>query len=64
METLNDVLEQLIYLCEIRGELDPETNARTEQKIADALPLDLLSACLATSQSRQVTRSASRAWVR
>lgn len=35
METLNDVLEQLIYLCEIRGELDPETNARTEQKIAE-----------------------------
>ncbi len=35
METLNDVLEQLIYLCEIRGELDPETNVRTEQKIAE-----------------------------
>lgn len=31
---LNDVLEQMIYLCEIRGELDDEANARTEIKLS------------------------------
>ena len=25
----------MIYLCEVRGELDSESNARTEQKIRD-----------------------------
>jgi hypothetical protein len=35
MKTLNDVIEQLIYLSEIRGELDLEGNARTEQRIAE-----------------------------
>ena len=34
-DQINDVYEQMIYLCEIRGELDPESNARTEQKIRD-----------------------------
>lgn len=32
---LNDVIEQLIYLCEVRGELDIESNARNEQRIAE-----------------------------
>ena len=35
MRTLNDVIEELIYLCEVRGELDLETNARNEQRIAE-----------------------------
>ena len=34
MKTLNEVIEELIYLSEIRGELDPEANYRTEQRIA------------------------------
>jgi hypothetical protein len=33
MKTLNDVVEQLIYLSEIRGELDAQANARTEMQI-------------------------------
>lgn len=32
---LNDVIEQLILLCEVRGELDLEANARNEQRIAE-----------------------------
>ena len=32
---IHNVYEQMIYLCEVRGELDPESNARTEQKIRD-----------------------------
>ena len=35
MRTLNDVIEELIYLCEVRGELDLETNARNEKRIAE-----------------------------
>ena len=35
MKTLNDVVEELIYLCEIRGELDLEANYRNEQRIAE-----------------------------
>ena len=35
MKTMNDVIEELIYLCEIRGELDLEANARNEQRIAE-----------------------------
>lgn len=35
MRTLNDVIEDLIYLCEVRGELDLETNAKNEQRIAE-----------------------------
>ena len=35
MRTLNDVIEELIRLCEVRGELDLEANARNEQRIAE-----------------------------
>ena len=35
MKTLNDVVEELIYLSEVRGELDLESNARNEQRIAE-----------------------------
>ncbi len=35
MRTMNDVIEELIHLCEIRGELDLESNARNEQRIAE-----------------------------
>ena len=34
MKTMNEVIEELIYLCEIRGELDLEANARNERRIA------------------------------
>ena len=34
MKTMNEVIEELIYLSEIRGELDLEANHRTEQRIA------------------------------
>ena len=32
---MNEVIEELIYLSEIRGELDLEGNHRTEQRIAE-----------------------------
>ena len=32
---IHNVYEQMIYLCEVRGELDPESNARIEQQIRD-----------------------------
>ena len=35
MRTMNDVIEDLIHLCEIRGELDLEANARNERRIAE-----------------------------
>lgn len=35
MRTMNEVIEELIYLCEIRGELDLEANARNEKRIAE-----------------------------
>lgn len=35
MKTMNDVIEELIYLSEIRGELDLEANARNEQRIRE-----------------------------
>ena len=35
MRTMNDVIEELIHLCEIRGELDLEDNARNERRIAE-----------------------------
>ena len=35
MRTLNDVIEELVYLCEVRGELDLETNAKNERRIAE-----------------------------
>lgn len=34
-KTLNEVIEELIYLSEVRGELDLESNARNEQRIAE-----------------------------
>jgi len=35
MRTMNDVIEELILLCEVRGELDLETNAKNERRIAE-----------------------------
>jgi hypothetical protein len=35
MRTMNEVIEDLIHLCEIRGELDLEANARNERRIAE-----------------------------
>jgi hypothetical protein len=35
MKTMNEVIEELIYLSEIRGELDLEANARNERRIAE-----------------------------
>ena len=35
MKTMNDVIEELIHLCEMRGELDLESNARNEKRIAE-----------------------------
>jgi len=35
MRTMNDVIEELILLSEVRGELDLETNARNERRIAE-----------------------------
>jgi len=35
MKTLNEVIEELILLCEVRGELDLAANARNEQRIAE-----------------------------
>ena len=34
-DQINDVYEQMIYLCEIRGELSPEDNAKIEEKISE-----------------------------
>jgi len=35
MRTMNDVIEELILLCEVRGELDLEANVRNERRIAE-----------------------------
>ena len=35
MRSMNDVIEELILLCEVRGELDLETNAKNERRIAE-----------------------------
>jgi anti-sigma factor RsiW len=35
MKTMNEVIEELIMLCEVRGELEPEANARNERRIAE-----------------------------
>ena len=32
-DQINNLYNDMIYLCEIRGELDPESNAKTEEKI-------------------------------
>ena len=34
-DQINNLYNELIYLCEVRGELDDEANARTEAKIAE-----------------------------
>ena len=33
-DTINNLYEEMIYLCEVRGELDPESNAKIEARIA------------------------------
>ena len=33
--TLNDVIEELICLCEVRGELDLEADAKNDKRIAE-----------------------------
>lgn len=35
MRIMNDVIEELIHLCEVRGELDLEANAKNERRIAE-----------------------------
>lgn len=32
---INSLYEEMILLCEIRGELDDEANARTEKRLAE-----------------------------
>ena len=32
-DTINNLYEEMIYLCEVRGELDPESNAKIEARI-------------------------------
>ena len=34
-DQINNVYEQMIYLCEYRGELDPESNAKIEAKLSE-----------------------------
>jgi hypothetical protein len=34
-DQINNIYNEMIYLCEIRGELDPESNAKTEAKLQD-----------------------------
>jgi hypothetical protein len=34
-DTLDALYEESIYLCEVRGELDPESNARIEARLAE-----------------------------
>ena len=34
-DTLNNLYEELIYLDEIAGELDPESNAKIDQRRAE-----------------------------
>ena len=41
MKTMNEVIEELIMLCEVRGELDLEANARNE-KLNSELYLEYL----------------------
>jgi len=32
-DQMNNLFNEMIYLCEVRGELDPESNAKIEEKI-------------------------------
>ena len=34
-DQINNIHEQMIYLCEYRGELDPKSNAKIEAKLQD-----------------------------
>ena len=34
-DTIDNLYEELVYLCEVRGELDLEANARNERSIAE-----------------------------
>lgn len=34
-DQIHNVYEQMIYLCEYRGELDPESNAKIEAKLSE-----------------------------
>ena len=34
-DQINNVYEQMIYLCEYRGELDPESNAKIETQLSE-----------------------------
>jgi hypothetical protein len=36
-DQINSLYNDLIYLCEVRGELDDEANARTEAKITEIM---------------------------
>lgn len=36
---INDLYEKVIYLCEIRGELDPVSNEITEQQITNIMKM-------------------------
>lgn len=36
-DQINDLYEQLVYLDEIAGQLDPETNAKTDAQRAEIL---------------------------
>lgn len=31
--TKSDIYEEMIYLCEVRGELDPDSNERIEARL-------------------------------
>ena len=34
-DQINNIYNDMIYLCEIRGELDPESNAKIEAKLKE-----------------------------
>ena len=34
-DQINNLYNDMIYLCEVRGELDPESNAKIEAKLQD-----------------------------
>ena len=34
-DQINDIHEQMVYLCEYRGELDPDSNAKIEEKLSE-----------------------------
>ena len=34
-EHIDNIYEEMVYLCEVRGELDPESNAKIEKRIGE-----------------------------